>query len=224
MDIGMVGPALVLGLGCIGSSIGCGIAGMASHAVMSRVEENLRTCFNSSHEHCHQVRKPFCLEWDRHRSLCRACSPGFFHLSGDVRSHCDPGFRQTAGGHRKILCSHWHCRRDLPFCLCDWAPSHLKSRLQISKTGHSKRILQEEKRARILPEESLLLCIPALSGSPNVQGRKHNCREERESLLGAYHEKCGLFPSLPSIRERRGAWAASIDRHEGLRHELFGSV
>lgn len=40
MDFNMVGPALVLGLGCIGSSIGCGIAGMASHAVMSRVEEN----------------------------------------------------------------------------------------------------------------------------------------------------------------------------------------
>lgn len=40
MDFSMVGPALVLGLGCIGSSIGCGIAGMASHAVMSRVEEN----------------------------------------------------------------------------------------------------------------------------------------------------------------------------------------
>ena len=40
MDYGMVGPALVLGLGCIGSSIGCGIGGMASHAVMSRVEEN----------------------------------------------------------------------------------------------------------------------------------------------------------------------------------------
>lgn len=36
----MIGPALVLGLGCIGSSIGCGIAGMACHAVMSRVEEN----------------------------------------------------------------------------------------------------------------------------------------------------------------------------------------
>ncbi len=36
----MVGPAIVLGLGCIGSSIGCGIGGMASHAVMSRVEEN----------------------------------------------------------------------------------------------------------------------------------------------------------------------------------------
>lgn len=36
----MIGPALVLGLGCIGSAIGCGIAGMASHAVMSRVEEN----------------------------------------------------------------------------------------------------------------------------------------------------------------------------------------
>lgn len=40
MDFSMVGPALVLGLGCIGSSIGCGIGGMASHAVMSRVEEN----------------------------------------------------------------------------------------------------------------------------------------------------------------------------------------
>src|SRR5579863_8173027 len=40
MDYAMVGPALVLGLGCIGSSIGCGIGGMASHAVMSRVEEN----------------------------------------------------------------------------------------------------------------------------------------------------------------------------------------
>lgn len=39
MDYGMVGPALVLGLGCIGSSIGCGIAGMAAHGVMSRVEE-----------------------------------------------------------------------------------------------------------------------------------------------------------------------------------------
>lgn len=39
MDYAMVGPALVLGLGCIGSSIGCGIAGMAFHAVMSRVEE-----------------------------------------------------------------------------------------------------------------------------------------------------------------------------------------
>ncbi len=40
MDFSMVGPAIVLGLGCIGSSIGCGIGGMASHAVMSRVEEN----------------------------------------------------------------------------------------------------------------------------------------------------------------------------------------
>lgn len=40
MDYGMIGPALVLGLGCIGSSIGCGIGGMASHAVMSRVEDN----------------------------------------------------------------------------------------------------------------------------------------------------------------------------------------
>ena len=40
MDYAMIGPACVLGLACIGSSIGCGIASMASHAVMSRVEEN----------------------------------------------------------------------------------------------------------------------------------------------------------------------------------------
>ena len=40
MDFAMIGPALVLALGCIGSAMGCGIAGMASHAVMSRVEEN----------------------------------------------------------------------------------------------------------------------------------------------------------------------------------------
>ncbi|MEN9344509.1 MAG: hypothetical protein RLZZ453_1296 [Chlamydiota bacterium] len=39
-DYSMVGPAIVLGLGCIGSAVGCGISGMASHAVMSRVEEN----------------------------------------------------------------------------------------------------------------------------------------------------------------------------------------
>jgi len=35
----MIGPGIVLGLGCLGSSIGCGIAGMASHGVMSRVDE-----------------------------------------------------------------------------------------------------------------------------------------------------------------------------------------
>lgn len=39
MDISMFGPAAVLGLAFIGSSIGCGIAGMACQAVMSRVEE-----------------------------------------------------------------------------------------------------------------------------------------------------------------------------------------
>jgi len=37
--LGMIGPALALGFPAIGSSIGCGIAGAASHAVMSRVEE-----------------------------------------------------------------------------------------------------------------------------------------------------------------------------------------
>lgn len=39
MNIDMIGPAIVMGLGCLASSIGCGIAGMASHAIMSRVEE-----------------------------------------------------------------------------------------------------------------------------------------------------------------------------------------
>ncbi len=48
MDYAMTGPALALGLGCIGSSIGCGIAGMASHAVMSRVEENHGTFIGMS--------------------------------------------------------------------------------------------------------------------------------------------------------------------------------
>lgn len=40
MNFDMAGPAIVLGLGSLGSAIGCGIAGMASHGVMSRVEEN----------------------------------------------------------------------------------------------------------------------------------------------------------------------------------------
>ncbi|NGX57808.1 MAG: V-type sodium ATPase subunit K [Chlamydiae bacterium] len=39
MAYDLVGPAIALGLSAIGSSIGCGIAGAASHAVMSRVEE-----------------------------------------------------------------------------------------------------------------------------------------------------------------------------------------
>lgn len=39
MNYDMVGPAIALGMGCIGSSIGCWIAGAASHAAMSRVEE-----------------------------------------------------------------------------------------------------------------------------------------------------------------------------------------
>lgn len=39
MDFEMVGPAIVMGLGCLGSAIGCGIAGMASHGVMTRVDE-----------------------------------------------------------------------------------------------------------------------------------------------------------------------------------------
>ncbi len=39
MDLGMIGPGIVLGLACLGSAIGCGIAGMASHGVMTRVDE-----------------------------------------------------------------------------------------------------------------------------------------------------------------------------------------
>ncbi len=38
MDIDMIGPGIVLGLGCIGSSIGCGIGSMALHGVLTRVE------------------------------------------------------------------------------------------------------------------------------------------------------------------------------------------
>lgn len=40
MDFAMIGPAIVLGLSCLGSAIGCGIGGMASHGVMARVDEN----------------------------------------------------------------------------------------------------------------------------------------------------------------------------------------
>jgi V/A-type H+-transporting ATPase subunit K len=39
MDFAMVGPVILLGLGCLGCAIGCSIAGMASHGVMSVVEE-----------------------------------------------------------------------------------------------------------------------------------------------------------------------------------------
>lgn len=39
MDFNVVGPIIVLGLACIGSSIGCAVAGMASHAVMARIDE-----------------------------------------------------------------------------------------------------------------------------------------------------------------------------------------
>lgn len=38
MDLLMVGPEIALALGCIGSSIGCGIGGMALHGVLSRTE------------------------------------------------------------------------------------------------------------------------------------------------------------------------------------------
>jgi V/A-type H+/Na+-transporting ATPase subunit K len=39
MDFTMVGPGIVLGLGCLGSSIGCAIAGSAVHGVMTHVDE-----------------------------------------------------------------------------------------------------------------------------------------------------------------------------------------
>ncbi|MEI6242417.1 MAG: ATP synthase subunit C [Chlamydiota bacterium] len=39
MDFSMVGPGIVLGLSCLGSSIGCANAGMASHGVMIHMEE-----------------------------------------------------------------------------------------------------------------------------------------------------------------------------------------
>lgn len=39
MNFDMAGPAFALGLSAIGSSIGCAIAGMASHAAMARTEE-----------------------------------------------------------------------------------------------------------------------------------------------------------------------------------------
>ena len=40
MSFAMIGPVVVLALACLGSAIGCGIAGMASHGVMARIDEN----------------------------------------------------------------------------------------------------------------------------------------------------------------------------------------
>lgn len=39
LSFDMLGPAMSLGLSCMGCSIGCYIAGSASHAAMSRTEE-----------------------------------------------------------------------------------------------------------------------------------------------------------------------------------------
>lgn len=39
MNFDMAGPAIALGLSLVGSAIGCYIAGAASHAAMTRVEE-----------------------------------------------------------------------------------------------------------------------------------------------------------------------------------------
>lgn len=39
LDFSMAGPAIALGLSAIGAAIGCAVAGMVSHGVMSRVEE-----------------------------------------------------------------------------------------------------------------------------------------------------------------------------------------
>ena len=39
MNIDVVGPAIALGLSCIGCCVGCWIAGSASHAAMSKTEE-----------------------------------------------------------------------------------------------------------------------------------------------------------------------------------------
>lgn len=39
MDFRLVGPAIALGLSAMGAAIGCGIAGITSHGIMSRIEE-----------------------------------------------------------------------------------------------------------------------------------------------------------------------------------------
>ncbi|ASD30774.1 ATP synthase subunit C [Chlamydia abortus] len=39
IDLSVVGPVFAMGLAMIGSALGCGMAGVASHAVMSRIDE-----------------------------------------------------------------------------------------------------------------------------------------------------------------------------------------
>ncbi len=133
MDYSMVGPALVLGLGCIGSSIGCGIGGMAAHAVMSRVEENHGTFIGMSAMAASQSIYGFIVmllmqrcdtgrhlcsdvsDWDWH--FCRICSFVLVCLSRHVRSFRHPSVCKTASDHRQVL----HRARDhrvvLAFCL-----------------------------------------------------------------------------------------------------------
>ena len=41
MEFGMIGPCIVLCMGCVGSAIGCGIAVMASHGVMHYVKDGV---------------------------------------------------------------------------------------------------------------------------------------------------------------------------------------
>ena len=102
MDIDMIGPAIVLGLGCLGSSIGCGIAGMASHGVMTRVEEgprqihrafgdslfpvDLRLYPDGLDESCDQSGNPDWHRRDRHRPFRRPCDHVLFDLPRQVRA------------------------------------------------------------------------------------------------------------------------------------------
>jgi len=69
MDFTIVGPALALGLSGIGSSIGCCIAGMASHGVMSRVEEGHGKYIGLSAAPSSQVIYGFILMLLMHRAL-----------------------------------------------------------------------------------------------------------------------------------------------------------
>ena len=116
MDYSMVGPALVLGLGCVGSSIGCGIAGMASHAVMSRVEENHGKFIGMSAvassqsiygfvlmllmKNSIEAVDPFCTFWHRHWLFCRLGPVVFFDVPRDVRCVGHPSIGKTTCDHR----------------------------------------------------------------------------------------------------------------------------
>ena len=109
MNLGMIGPAIVLGLSCLGSAIGCGIGAMAGLGVMARVDEKPRKihrplchaliavhlwpCPHDPHERANQSQRPPAAAGSRHWSFRGPCDHVLSHLPRHVRSLWHPSRR-----------------------------------------------------------------------------------------------------------------------------------